>query len=162
MTPAQEQLTAALKAVHVAMRRMRGRQAQRHNGLSYAQYTLLFALESGCTKSARDLGVAAELSPASVTQMLEGLEASGLVARTRSLEDRRIVLTELTPAGQAALQEMRARMEPAWRAALDGFTEAELLTAATVLERAAQYFTLLADDPEPASDAVGVRRDQAA
>ncbi len=159
MSDSREQLAAALKTVNVAMRRMRGRETQRQDGLSYAQYGLLFSLEGGGARSARELGDAASLSPASVTQMLDALEAQGLVARTRSAVDRRVVMTELTEEGVEALREMRARTEPAWRAALSEFSDAELGTAAAVLERLADYFTALAEQP---SDAVGVSGDHGA
>ena len=161
MSDAREQLGAAFRAVMIAMRQMRGRQARRHSGLSYAQYGLLFSLDHGRAMSARELGDAASLSPASVTQMLDHLEASGLVARTRSTEDKRVVLTELTERGQAAIAEMKARTEPAWRAALAEFSDEQLLTAAAVLERLAEHFTRLADATDE-SDAVGVGGDQLA
>jgi DNA-binding MarR family transcriptional regulator len=150
MSEPQRQLAAAFKSVQVAFRRMRGRQTHRQDGLSYAQYGLLFTLEKGCAQSARELGTAAELSPASVAQMLEGLEASGLVARTRSEQDKRVVMTELTEQGHAAVATMRAQMEPKWRAALAGFTDDELSNAASVLTRLADYFTLLAEGNAPA------------
>ena len=153
MNTAEQQLADAFRAVNVAMRRMRGRETHRHAGLSYAQYGVLFALDQGCALSARSLGEAASLSPASVTQMLDSLEAGGLVARTRSLEDKRVVLTELTAQGKAAIEEMRERMEPGWRAALSDFSDEQLRGAAAVLERLAEYFNRI---DEPASDAVRV------
>ena len=168
MTDAREQLGAAFKAVMIAMRQMRGRQARRHNGLSYAQYGLLFSLGEGQAMSARDLGEAASLSPASVTQMLDHLEAGGLVARKRSSEDKRVVMTELTERGQQAIAEMKARTEPAWRAALAEFSDEQLLTAAAVLDRLAEHFARLDDahdDAEAArgsSDALRVGGDQLA
>ncbi len=158
MNEAQQQLAHSFKAVNVAMRRMRGRETHRH-GLSYAQYGLLFALDQGCALSARELGVAAELSPASVTQMLDGLESNGLVARQRSDQDKRVVITELTEKGRAAVAEMRNRMEPAWQAALEEFSDDDLRNAAAVLERLAAYFSQIA---EQSSDAVGVGGDDGA
>ena len=50
---------------------------------------LLFGLVGMCERSARDLAEHADLTPATVTQMLEGLEAQGLVTRIRSDHDRR-------------------------------------------------------------------------
>ncbi len=165
MNEAEHSVAAAFKAVNIAMRRMRGRQTHDQHSLSYAQWGLLVALEGGGALSARHLGEAASLSPASVTQMLEGLEANGLVARSRCADDRRVVLTELTERGQLALVELRARMDPAWTAALASFGEDELHTAAAVLSSLAECFTRLGDDPEEAlaaSDAVRVRTDQVA
>lgn len=166
MSDAQEELGRAFRGVNAAMRRMRGRETHHSGGLSYAQFGLLFALEDGCALSARSLGEAASLSPASVTQMLEALEANGLVARTRSADDRRVVLNELTERGQAAIAAVRARMEPAWRAALADFDDDQLRTAAAVLDRLAEYFTGMAEEKrqaiEQVSDAVGIGADHGA
>ncbi len=158
MNEAQQQLARAFKAVNVAMRRMRGRETHRQDGLSYAQYGLLFALEEGCALSARSLGEAAELSPASVAQMLDGLESGGFVARTRSGQDKRVVMTQITGEGLAAIAEMRARTEPAWRAALAEFSDDDLHNAAAVLDRLAAYFNEMATH----SDAVGIGGDDRA
>lgn len=82
-----------------------------------------------------ELADLADLSPASTTEMLEGLAAAGLVMRERSERDRRVVLTSLTERGSELVEARRARYEPRWRAALDEFTEEELVVAATVLDR---------------------------
>lgn len=156
MSDAHDELRRAFRGVNIAMRRMRGRETHHSGGLSYAQFGLLFALEGGVKLSARSLAEAASLSPASVTQMLEALEGNGLVARTRSLEDKRVVLNELTDKGQVAIERVRARMEPAWRAALAGFDDAQLLTAAAVLDALTGCFSAIA---EAKSDAVGVGGD---
>lgn len=162
MSDAQEELRRAFRAMNVAMRRMRGREThQASGGLSYAQFGLLFALDGGGALSARSLGEAASLSPASVTQMLEALEANGLVARTRSADDKRVVLNELTERGRAAIAEVQERLDPAWRVALADFSDDELRTAAAVLDRIAEFFTGMAETKrealEQASDAVGIR-----
>jgi DNA-binding MarR family transcriptional regulator len=163
---AHDELARAFRGVNIAMRRMRGRETHHADGLSYAQFGLLFALEGGVALSARSLADAASLAPASVTQMLEALGASGLVARTRSAEDKRIVLNELTERGEAATAQVRARLEPAWRAALAGFGDEELFTAAAVLDALAGCFSGIAEDKQrtfaEASDAVGVGGDDAA
>jgi DNA-binding MarR family transcriptional regulator len=130
----------------VAVRRMRGRETQRIGQISFAQYALLHGLEGSQGCSARELAEQTDLSPATVTQMLEHLEASGLVTRTRSEQDRRVVLSVLTERGAALWAERQAQMEPRWRAALEGFSEEELSSAARVLERLADYFYLLLQD----------------
>jgi MarR family transcriptional regulator, organic hydroperoxide resistance regulator len=140
------QLGGAFKRAMVAVRRMRGRETHRPGQLSYAQYSLLFGLAnvSGC--SARTLAEHAELSPATVTQMLESLETAGLVTRTRSEEDRRVVLTALTERGQELVAERHAQMAPRWHAALAEFDDDELLVAARVLHRLADIFDERAED----------------
>jgi MarR family transcriptional regulator, organic hydroperoxide resistance regulator len=146
-----EQLGAAFKAAMAAVRRLRGRDTHRHDALSHAQYGLLFGLCDGSALSARDLAESAELSAATVAQMLESLEAAGLVQRTRSETDKRVVLTSLTPRGRDVIDERRARVEPRWRAALGEFSSEELRTAAAVLTRLADYFDHLEDPLETRS-----------
>lgn len=130
----------ALKALLGASRRLRGRETQRADGLSHAAYGLLFSLADGRESSMRDLAEQAALAPATVTQMLEGLETAGLVSRRRSDEDRRVVLIALTAAGAALVEQRRAEVEPLFRAALDGFTDDELAAAAAVIERLAGFY----------------------
>jgi len=138
------------KGALAALRRMRSREFHRPGELSYAQFGLLFGLSDGTPRSARELALAADVSPATATEMLDALAAAGLVDRMRSSEDRRIVLTSLTERGQSLVDERRARYEPRWRAALDGFSDEELLTAAHVLEAIRELFDGLAEsEPEP-------------
>jgi DNA-binding MarR family transcriptional regulator len=136
----------AFKGLLAAQRRMRGRETHRPGELSFAQYSLLFELCAGAPKSARELALAAEVSPATATEMLDGLAAAGLVKRIRSTEDKRIVLTSLTERGRVLIDERRARYEPLWRAALADFSDEQLLATADVLDRLRQMFDGLADD----------------
>jgi DNA-binding MarR family transcriptional regulator len=139
-TAATEAVGLALKATLAAQRRMQGRENRCPGELSYAQYSLLFTLRRRRELSSTDLAHAADLSPASVTEMLDGLAAAGLVERSRSHEDRRVVLTSLTKHGAALVEKRRAQMEPRWRAALAQFSEEELLTAAAVLDQVRRVF----------------------
>ena len=139
------QLGLAFKRAMVAVRKLRGRETQRPGQLSFAQYGLLFGL-AGRECSARELADQADLTPGTVTQMLESLEAAGLVKRTRSDDDRRVVLSALTERGATVIAERHAHMEPRWRAALAEFSESELDAAARVLNRLADYFDALLDE----------------
>jgi DNA-binding MarR family transcriptional regulator len=144
-TETLEGLGRSFKALTAALRRLRGRETHHPGELSYAQYGMLFGLADGTPKSARDLALAADVSPATATEMLDAMAASGLVARTRSEEDRRIVLTALTERGKAVVDQRRARYEPLWQAALQDFTESELRSAAAILDALRQMFDELAD-----------------
>jgi DNA-binding MarR family transcriptional regulator len=144
-TEALQTFGRAFKAVGGSMRRLRGRETHRSGELSYAQYGLLFGLCDGEPKSSRELALAADVSPATAAEMLDALAASGLVARTRSQDDKRIVLTSLTDRGRAVIEERRARYEPRWRAALEQFGDEELLTAAEVLDALRRMFDEFAE-----------------
>lgn len=140
------QLGRSFKRAMAAVRRLRGRETRRPGELSDAQYGLLFGLRAHSELSASELAVLADLSPATTTEMLEALEAAGLVRRTRSQHDRRVVLTSLTERGHELVAARHARYEPRWRAAFAEFSEDELRTAAAVLERMAEMFDDLHED----------------
>ena len=141
-----EQVARSFKRAMAAVRRLRGRETHRPGELTDAQYGLLFCLRDQAQMSVRDLAYAADLSPASVTEMLEGLLAAGLVERERSDRDRRVVLTSLTDSGRGLVEERRARFEPRFRAALEPFSEDELVIAAAVLDRLRDLFEEIADE----------------
>jgi DNA-binding MarR family transcriptional regulator len=144
---ALEQLARSFKTAMAAVRRLRGRETHRLDGLGYAHYGLLYGLAGSAGElSARDLACAADLSPATVTQMLDHLAAAGLVARVRSELDKRVVLSSLTERGRARVTERKALFEPRWRAALAEFGDDELLIAAAVLARLGGLFDDFAAD----------------
>ena len=143
---AAEDVARSFKRAMASVRRLRGRETHRPGELTDAQYSLLFCLRDQAQMSLRDLAEAAELSPASVTEMLEGLAAAGLVERRRSDQDRRVVFTSLTEDGRGLVEERRARFEPLFRAAVEEFSEEDLLVAARVLDRLRGFFEELADE----------------
>jgi len=143
---AAQDVARSFKRAMAAVRRLRGRETHRPGELTDAQYGLLFCLRDQAQMSVRELAEAAELSPASVTEMLEGLTAAGLVERERSDRDRRVVLTSLTESGRGLVEERRARFEPRFRAAMESFSEDELVVAAAVLDRLRDLFEQIADE----------------
>jgi DNA-binding MarR family transcriptional regulator len=143
---AGEQLGRAFKGALAALRRMRGRESRHGPGeLSDAQFGVLFCLRDCESMSAGEIALAADLRPASATEMLEGLEQAGLVERVRSERDRRVVNNSLTDRGRELVEAHRARHEPHFRAVMSQFTPAELVTAAAVLDGLRQMFDELAD-----------------
>jgi MarR family transcriptional regulator, organic hydroperoxide resistance regulator len=143
---ASEELGRSFKALLAAVRRLRGRESRQQGGLSNAQYGLLFGLCEHDELSSSELASAADLSPATATEMLEGLAAAGLVTRKRSERDRRVVLISLTARGRTLVEERREDLQPRWRAALAEFSDAELRIAGRVLERLQDMFDQLPED----------------
>jgi DNA-binding MarR family transcriptional regulator len=141
------ELGASFKGLLGAVRRLRGRETRNQEGLSDAQYGLLFGLRDHQQLSSGELACLADLAPASATEMLDGLAAAGLVRRVRSERDRRVVLTSLTEHGHALLEERHAKVAPRWFAALEEFSDDELRTAAHVLDRLRAMFDELESDP---------------
>lgn len=141
---AAEQVARSFKGTMAAVRRLRGRESHRPGELSDAQYSLLFGLRQSDAVRTSELALAADLSPASTTEMLDSLATAGLVTRVRSDQDRRVVLTSLTERGRELVEERRARLEPRWLAAFEDVSERDLLAAADVLDRLRGLFDELA------------------
>jgi DNA-binding MarR family transcriptional regulator len=136
----QAHVGRAFKTAMTSVRRLRGRETQHLGRLSYAQYGLLFGLAEQDELPARQLAALADLAPGTVTEMLDHLEADGLVQRNRSSLDKRVVLVSLTPRGGELVRERRKTLEGRWQQALSSFNDEELRTAAAVLERLGELF----------------------
>lgn len=94
--------------------------------LTYPQYLVLLVLweeerraEDGVT--VRRLGDRLHLDSGTLSPLLKRLEANGLVQRTRSREDERVVVVTLTAAGRRL--EEKAQCIPGRLGAAIGFTE---------------------------------------
>lgn len=77
------------------------------SSLTARQFLLLNALGESGSMNARKLGEVLSVTPADVTGLTARLERKGLVRRTRSEADRRLVILELTDSGAAALEAAR-------------------------------------------------------
>jgi DNA-binding MarR family transcriptional regulator len=129
-------LGAAFRKVFRSLRRMRGRDTHLVGSeVSHAQMELLIELGERGPLPAGELALAAQLTPATVTQMLDHLAACGHVRRTRSQADRRVVVSELTEQGEQKVAAKRALWQRRWEAALSDVDAEELRVATNVLER---------------------------
>jgi MarR family transcriptional regulator, organic hydroperoxide resistance regulator len=129
------ELGLAFRGVFRTLNRIRGRDT--HLGgleLSHAQFELLLELQERGELSAGDLAAAARLAPGTVTEMLDGLAESGHVERARSLIDRRVVVSRLTPLGRRKIEAKRQAWQGRWEQALEGVGERDLRAATKVLQ----------------------------
>jgi DNA-binding MarR family transcriptional regulator len=108
----------------------------RECGLSLQGYKLMRTLENS-DQSMREISQALHISPRTVTDMIDGLEARGLVARRPHPADRRVTLVHLTPAGTRQLAAAAADAERASRAAVSGLSEPDLKTLRGLLDQVA-------------------------
>ncbi len=128
-----EALRSAFIELMGAERRLRGRSPHRAGDLSASEVRALFQLERDSETSAGCLAKQADVSPASMTAMLDHLDADGMVSRRRSETDRRQVIVSLTDKGRECLARKRAVWDEAWRALTERHSEAELAAAAAVM-----------------------------
>lgn len=104
-------------------------------GLTFAQCLPMYKI-SRCENTtlaalARDL----EADPATVTRLLDRLEAKGLVLRERSTSDRRVVHVRTTPVGTAMAEELAPVLADTLNAHLAGFSPAEWQQLMDMLRR---------------------------
>ncbi len=135
------ELGKAFRRTVRSLMRLRGRDTHLGAGeLTHAQCELLFELEERGELSAGELACAAQLTPATVTQMLDHLAAGGHVERARLERDRRVVVSRLTPRGRQAIEAKRAKWQGRWEQALADVDAEELRAATRVLTRLQAVF----------------------
>jgi DNA-binding MarR family transcriptional regulator len=105
--------------------------------MSAAQYIIVATLAAGPgePKSAADLCKVISYDAGAMTRMLDRLEAKGLIRRTRSSQDRRLMNLELTEEGRAAYPRMREISMAIANRFLRGFTKAEARQLESLLNR---------------------------
>jgi DNA-binding MarR family transcriptional regulator len=94
--------------------------------LSAAQWVIIANLAGPeGPRSAADLCKGISYDAGAMTRMLDRLEAKGLIRRTRSAEDRRLMNLELTDEGRAAYPRMRELSMTVANRFLHGFSKSE-------------------------------------
>jgi DNA-binding MarR family transcriptional regulator len=117
-----------------------------NHGLSSGDYGVLVALSEAPNDRLRmcDLASQLHLSPSGLTRRIDGMVKAGLVARTPSSDDRRVMLAMLTDEGRARLEQAApGHVAGVRRAFLDHLTEKQIRNlgeafAAVTEQRAAQ------------------------
>lgn len=77
-------------------------------GLTYTQYIAMMVLWEKKSINVKSLGQYLYLDSGTLTPLLKKLEADGLVTRTRSPEDERNLIVEITPKGKQLKEEALA------------------------------------------------------
>jgi MarR family transcriptional regulator, multiple antibiotic resistance protein MarR len=125
-------------------RRLQGIEVDLPGGrMSHARFALLDLLAEHEPTAAVCLARVAGFSSATVSRMIDPLVDQGLVRRTRSESDRRVVFLTLTETGLEAVEKRRSFWTKRWNEALDGLDAAQLDAGIEILRRIAAVF----DDP---------------
>jgi DNA-binding MarR family transcriptional regulator len=93
-------------AIHL-LRRVRAQDAA--SGVGPARLSALSVVVFGGPLSLQDLAKAEQVRPPTMSRVVDGLEAAGLVRRRVNQNDRRAVLIEATAKGVALLKQGRRR-----------------------------------------------------
>lgn len=83
---------------------LNAKELARKAGLTSSQLVLLRELKANSGLTPRQVAKSMNLSQASVTTLLDRLQARGLIARSRNPADRRSILLRLTEQGEKQLQ----------------------------------------------------------
>jgi DNA-binding MarR family transcriptional regulator len=102
--------------------------------LTFSQWTTLVALHSGIT-TAGDLAHNICHDAGSLTRLIDEMVRRGLVARTRSESDRRVVTLALTPRGRDLVEALAPRVMNFWNGLLCGFSHSEVDMLINLLTR---------------------------
>jgi DNA-binding MarR family transcriptional regulator len=129
-----ESVGSVMKMVMASIAHQVDRRLVDHD-LTHAQWVPLFKLAHGECGTVAELARTLQSDPGAMTRALDRLEAKGLVARTRSSEDRRVVNLELTEAGREVAKVVPAVLAEVLNLHLAGFTEAEWRSLLDMLKR---------------------------
>ena len=108
----------------------------RSHGLTEAQFNVLFALKynpQDITQS--DLGRMLVVTRATITSVLDKMEAKGLVTRITVPSNRRIYHLALTDPGRAMIEDLEPKYRDKLHDAMAALGEAECRTAIDFLEQ---------------------------
>ena len=122
------------------------------HGLTDAQWKPLLMMQQGQCKTAAELSRMACSDAGAVTRMLDRVEAKGLVQRTRSSEDRRVINIGLTEEGQRAAAVVPHVLADVLNSVLVGFTEDEARQLKGMLQRVLANARQLRDGDAAAQD----------
>jgi MarR family transcriptional regulator, transcriptional regulator for hemolysin len=121
-------------------------------------WLILLNLKISRPANQRELAEAVGITGATLTHHLNAMDAQGLVHRTRDNANRRVQVVTLTEAGEAAFLRLRAAAIAFDARLRAGFTEADLASLDTQLQRlaanaGADNATPLWPAPMPSSEA---------
>ena len=138
------ELSATLRAwtrllrAHAATTQLLSGRLEAAHGLSINDYETLSVLSRapGQRMKRVDLARRLLLTPSGVTRLLEGLQEAGLVGRTRSDADLRVVYAQLTDSGATKLEAASCTYVGAIRTLLEThLSESELAQLGDVLDK---------------------------
>jgi MarR family 2-MHQ and catechol resistance regulon transcriptional repressor len=122
-----ESFEAHLMLLNAHASLMTSAQRGRKTGLSRERYDVLRALyrAPGYRIPLSELGRSLNVSPASITKLINGLSRAQLAHRTRFADDKRRMWAELTPKGVAAVEESLPIVVESTRRRWQGLTKEE-------------------------------------
>lgn len=131
-------------------------------GLTLSDFDVLATLSRAPenTLSAGEIADSSLLTLGAVSMRIDRLERDGKVTRTRSTEDRRIVLVRLTDAGRDLIQRIHSRHVEAQSGLLSDLTGEEVAILVPLLRKVEQ--SIRAHEDEVRSAPIGIEESSTA
>jgi DNA-binding MarR family transcriptional regulator len=124
--------------------------ALRQAGVTLQDWRVLAALREHDSQRLTELAVRTSIEVSTLSRLVGGLEASGLVSRSRDSDDARAIAIRLTADGAAATATLIPAAQSLEREALAGLNEEEITTLKNLLNR---IYDNMAAQPPIAGDA---------
>ncbi|MGZ6503330.1 MAG: MarR family winged helix-turn-helix transcriptional regulator [Tumebacillaceae bacterium] len=139
-TSTAEKLIWALRQIRRADWRKNG-----VDGYKFSEVRLLFCLKRGTKPGTSgmkvsEIGQLLEVTSPTVTQLINGLEAQGLVARTVDPDDRRAVRISLTEHGEAITKQASESYSTAVNGLIDFLGDEQSEQLIELLSKVSEYF----------------------
>lgn len=131
---AEERILRSLRRISRAIE-LHSKQLEAQVRLTAPQLICLRELRDAGQTTPSELAQAVSLSQATITGILDRLEARGLVARARNPRDKRRVLVQLTAQGRAAVEAAPLPLQARFAARLAKLTDEERAQIEHVLAR---------------------------
>jgi DNA-binding MarR family transcriptional regulator len=109
--------------------------AMRPYGLTSVQWAPLMIISRGGNPTAASLARDLNTDTGAMTRMLDRLESKGLLTRSRSSTDRRVVELTLTEQGRELTRLIPHHLAQVYNAGLAGFSQEEFVTLKNMLRR---------------------------
>jgi DNA-binding MarR family transcriptional regulator len=135
-----EELRLSLARMSGAERRLRSRDHAHTGEVTHAQLRSIAALGRENEMTVGEIARSADLTPATVTGIIDQLEAANIVQRTRSTQDRRVCNVSLTPVGWSLLKQKLSEWQAIWEHELADVTEEEIETAVRVIRHVTSIY----------------------
>lgn len=110
-------------------------QRMAEHGITDAQWKPLLMLQQGLCTTAAEASRLMCCDTGAMTRMLNRVEAKGLVQRTRSNEDKRVVKLELTEEGKQTVEVVPYVLADIWNTLLEEFNKEEIEQMIGFLQR---------------------------
>jgi len=138
--PGLEQLHRALYLCTAAQRRLAWHNKRNGDAVTQDRISALVVLMVEREATHGMLAREAGLNPATVTTMIEQLEAQGMVRRRRDTTDRRVVWISATEKGRRVISERQELWDQVFAESFADTTDEELAIASRVLDRLSGLF----------------------